>query len=78
MARRPRLKFTGAIYHVTFRGNARARVFLDGKDRVGFLNRLADRVAQYEVRLYLYCLMGNHAHLLVETPRANLSRWAAC
>lgn len=72
MARRTRVVFEGAIYHVMFRGNARQSIFLDNRDRERFLESLADRVVEYGVRLYLYCLMKTHAHLLVETPRANL------
>jgi len=37
--------------------------------------RLAESADTYEVRVYLYCLMDNHLHLLVETPRANISRF---
>ncbi len=73
MARQPRIAFEGALYHITFRGNARQRIFLDDRDRVRFLASLAERVGDHEVRLYMYCLMGNHGHLLVETPKANIS-----
>jgi putative transposase len=73
MARKPRLTFEGAIHHVTFRGNERQAIFTCDADRVRFLDSLAERIDRYEVRLYLYCLMTNHVHLLLETPRGNLS-----
>jgi REP element-mobilizing transposase RayT len=73
MARKLRIQYPGAIYHVTVRGVERRRLFRDDRDREGFLRRLGEAVEEYDARLYLFCLMGNHVHLLVETPRANLS-----
>lgn len=73
MARRPRLVFAGAIYHVTFRGNERRNIFRDDDDRERFLLSLAERVPIYQVRLYLYALMPNHVHLLIETRLPNVS-----
>lgn len=75
MARPLRVEFEGAIYHVTVRGNARQRVFVDDRDRNQFLKRLGESVETYDIRLYLFCLMSNHFHLLLETPRANLARF---
>jgi len=75
MARHPRLLFEGAIYHVIFRGVSRRRLFLNGSDYERLLRRLTETVEMFGVRLYLYCLMGNHVHLLLETPRANLSQF---
>ena len=74
MARKLRVHFPGAIYHVTLRGVGRSDLFLDDRDRERFLQRLAQGVEFDEVRLYMYCLMTNHVHLLLETPRANLSQ----
>ena len=73
MARKLRVQFEGAIYHVTIRGVERRRTFDDDADRERFLNRLGEAVEEYGVRLYLFSLMRNHAHLLCETPQANLS-----
>ena len=75
MARHPRLIFEGAIYHVVFRGVGRQRLFLNDSDYERMLWRMAEAVELFGVRLYLYCLMGNHVHLLLETPRANLSQF---
>lgn len=73
MARKLRVQYEGAIYHVTVRGVERRTIFGDDHERERFMNRLGEAVEEYGVRLYLFCLMGNHAHLLVETPQANLS-----
>jgi len=75
MARPLRIEFEGAVYHVTSRGNARERIFLVDRDHERFLQRLGESVATYDVRLYLFCLMPNHFHLVLETPRGNLGRF---
>lgn len=73
MARPLRLQFPGGIYHVTARGNNRQMIFADDADRSRLLIVLASVVERYRVRCHAYCLMGNHYHLLLETPHANLS-----
>ncbi len=75
MPRPPRIDFADALYHVTSRGNGRARIFLSDEDRCRFLRQLQDNVETAGVRLYAYVLMENHFHLLVRTPRANLSQF---
>ena len=75
MARPIRIEYEGAVYHVTIRGNDRRALFSTDADRERFVCSLAESVERYDVRLYLYCLMLNHAHFVVETPRANLSRF---
>jgi putative transposase len=72
MARPLRLEFPGAVYHIMSRGDRRRDIFADEVDRQKFLDTLGKEVAQQRWRLYAYCLMGNHYHLLVETPEANL------
>lgn len=74
MPRPLRVEFPGAIYHVTIRGNARQKIFDDDHDRERFLQRLAESVETYGARVYLFCLMSNHVHLVLETPAANLGR----
>jgi putative transposase len=74
MARPLRVEFEGAVYHVMARGNERRNVFRDDQDRKRFLETLAEMVEQFGTRVHAYCLMPNHYHLLLETPRANLSR----
>jgi putative transposase len=75
MARAPRLNFPDAVYHVTSRGNGRTWIVRDDDDRGRFLRQLEDNVATHAVRLYAWVLMDNHFHLLVRTPRANLSQF---
>lgn len=78
MARSLRIEYPGAIYHVTCRmvgswQSERNLLFRDDRDRDRFLDQLAERVEQRNIRLYLFCLMANHFHLVFETPQANCS-----
>lgn len=73
MARPLRLQLPGGIYHITARGNDRRSIFEDDEDCARFLVVLAATVARYHVLCHAYCLMGNHYHLLLQTPEANLS-----
>jgi len=60
---------------VTARGNDRGDIFNTDGDRERYLFYLAESLQRYDVRLYLFCLMTNHVHLVLETPRANLSQF---
>lgn len=75
MARLLRVEYEGAIYHVTVRSNTGGALYRDDRDRGYWLYRLGESAEVHGVRVYLYCLMSNHFHLLVETPRANLGRF---
>lgn len=73
MARPLRIEYEGALYHVTARGNARGAIFRDDSDRTAFLAILGRIVERSNWLCHAYCLMGNHYHLLIETPDGNLS-----
>jgi len=78
MGRVPRIEFEGAVYHVMCRGNRGEPIFLDEYDYETFLNTLAEACDRTGWRIHAFVLMGNHYHLLLETPRANLvngMRW---
>jgi putative transposase len=78
MPRKPRIEYPGAIYHVMSRGDRREAIFLDDVDRQDFLKTLAEACVKAEFQIHAYCLMGNHFHLVVETPKGNLvegMRW---
>lgn len=72
MARPLRLLYPGAIYHVTFRGIERRPIFRDDRDRTRMVETMEEMAGRHKVRVYLVCLMRNHVHLLLETPRGNL------
>ena len=73
MPRLLRSHLPDGIYQVTARGVARAPIFRDDVDRVVFLRLLGDCVSRYGWRCHVYCLMGNHYHLVLETLRTRLS-----
>jgi REP element-mobilizing transposase RayT len=60
MARPLRIEFSGALYHITSRGDRREAIYEDDEDR--------------EVFLSAFCLMTNHYHLVIETVESNLSQ----
>jgi putative transposase len=72
MARPPRPLIAGGVYHVFNRGVARLPIFVDTRDRVRFLDGLAEVVDRGSWACLAYCLMGNHFHLLVRTPEPDL------
>ena len=75
MARSIRVQYPGAVYHVTCRGNEQRDIFRDDEDRRAFLEILAGSRSIYSVKLYAGVLMGNHFHLLLETPLGNLNEF---
>ncbi|MEJ5167241.1 MAG: transposase, partial [Thermoanaerobaculia bacterium] len=74
MARPLRIEYPGALYHITSRGNAKEKIFLDDKDYYLFLKCLDLTSKRYNFLIYSFCLMPNHYHLLLETPEGNLSK----
>ena len=74
MARKPRVEFEGAFYHVIVRGNQRQKIFRDDRDRVYYLKRVEHYRNRYGFIVYAYVLMWNHVHLLLETSTTPLSK----
>jgi REP element-mobilizing transposase RayT len=72
MARRLRIEFPGAIYHLMSRGDRREDIFRDEQDRQRFVQTLADVCLKAGWQVHAFVLMPNHFHLIVETPRPNL------
>lgn len=72
MARKPRAEFAGATYHVMCRGDHQQSVFRDAKDHERFLDTLAEVSERNGWLIHAFVLMGNHYHLLLETPEPNL------
>ena len=78
MARKARVEFEGAVYHVLDRGDRREAIFRDDADRRRFLETLGEACARTGWRVHAFVLMNNHYHLMIETPQANLvagMRW---
>src|SRR5271169_3784595 len=72
MARKVRIQYPGAIYHVMNRGDRREAIFEDDEDRERLLQTLTQACEKTGWQIHAYCLMRNHFHLVVETPQPNL------
>ena len=72
MGRCPRIEYEGAVYHVMSRGNRLEPVFLTDRDHEVFLDTLGEACDRCGWRVHAFALMGNHYHLLIETPESNL------
>jgi len=74
MSRPQRIEFDDAYYHVLNRGAGRRDIFDDDNDREQFLTTVKEAHTQFGIEIHAYCLMSNHYHLLIKTPRGNLGR----
>jgi putative transposase len=74
MSRPLRIEFSGAVYHVTSRGDRREPIYRDDADRLAHLNVLAQAMDRFDAQVLAYCLMGNHFHVVLHTRSANLSK----
>ena len=72
MPRKPREEVADGIHHVFARGNNKQAIYHDDEDRRLYLTTLRLTIERAEWRCLAYCLMDNHMHLLIQTPKANL------
>ena len=74
MARKKRIHFPGALYHVILRGNAQQDIYFEDGDRYRFYLLLQTIVEKFGCRIHAFCLMTNHAHLAIQVGETSLSR----
>ena len=74
MARKPRIEYPGAFYHIMTRGNRKIKIFFDDEDRERFIETISRYKKKYDLVVYAYTLMDNHIHLLIERGSAPLSK----
>lgn len=74
MARSLRIEYPGAFYHVIQRGIERKTIFASDSDKEKFLSYLDSAHIGYSAIVHTYILMNNHYHIILETPRSNLSK----
>src|ERR1039457_2686658 len=74
MARKPRIHFTSAVYHVILRGNAGDQIFFSEQDRYRLYLIFQYAVEKFGCRIHGFCLMRKHIHLVVQTGNIPLSR----
>ena len=74
IARRLRIQYPDAIYHVTARGNGRRAIVRDDADRERLVEGLRRAAVRCSWRVYAFVIMSNHFHLVLKTPTPNLAR----
>ncbi len=74
MARKPRVHFPGALYHVMARGNQGQAIFKDHPDRLRYLDLLEESQRRFKYSLYAYVLMDNHVHHLIQIGQTPLAK----
>ncbi|MDD4834648.1 MAG: transposase [Lutispora sp.] len=74
MARKPRVEYPGALYHVMCRGNNGEYVLNKDEDKLIYLELVRKYKERYGFKLYSYCIMNNHVHLLIEMETVELSK----
>jgi len=65
----------GGTYHVMNRGNRKAAIYEDERDRRRFNRLVIKAKQQFRVEVYGSCQLGNHFHQVVNTPHANLPEY---
>src|SRR4030042_2698133 len=74
MARKPRIHYPGAVYHVIVRGNAGQDIFSGDQDRYRFYLFLQEGQEKFAHLIHAFCLMTNHVHLILQVQEISLSR----
>lgn len=74
MARPQRIQYEKAFYHVMNRGRGRQAIFHDDHYYLAYLKTIEEAHSRFDAQIHAYCLMSNHYHLLIQTPRGNLDR----
>jgi REP element-mobilizing transposase RayT len=74
MSRPLRVHVPGVLLHVFVRGNNKGRIFIDDEDCQSFLEVLSTTLERFGVECVMYCLLGNHYHLLVVPHEHSVSR----
>ena len=72
MTHKPRQQSESGFYHVVTKGDGAQIVFESDRDRIRYLQKLADACDDFGTIIHAYCLMSNHVHLLVQDPKQNL------
>jgi len=78
MARKQRIHYEGALYHVICRGNNKAYVFDNDETKQNYLDIVKHYKTKFGFNLYCYCIMDNHIHMLIEVATTPLSQIMKC
>jgi len=72
--RYPRKYSKIGIYHIMLRGNERKNIFIDEEDKGKFIKIVFKKKADEAFKLYAYCIMDNHLHLVIKEQKEPISR----
>jgi putative transposase len=73
VARKPREKSNSGIYHIILRGINRQSIFEDDEDRQKLIEILSKSKKISQCRIFAYCLMDNHVHILLQEIEESIS-----
>ena len=65
---------TSDVYHIIIKGNNDSDIFYDDMDRKIFIEKVKLTKKEFKYKVYAYCLMSNHVHMVIEVPKENLSK----
>lgn len=74
MPRLPRIKAEDSIFHIMVRSIKEVPLFIDSKDKDRYMSIIAGYQETYGFKVYGYCLMDNHAHLIIDVNGADISK----
>jgi len=73
MARKPRIQYYGAIYHIIHRGNNKSFIFEDDAEKMALLKILGEVKEIFDFSLWAYVIMDNHYHFVIKTHNIPIS-----
>ena len=73
MPRQPREYSKSKIYHIMYKGIDGQDIFYDENDKLDFLEKLLENKKEFKFKIFSYCLMNNHVHLVIGIEAENLS-----
>jgi len=74
MPRYPRKYSKTGIYHIMLRGNERKDIFINEEDKGKFIKIVFKKKEDEAFKLYAYCIMNNHVHLVIKEQNEPISR----
>ena len=75
MPRLPRKYNDIGIYHIMVRGNAKQDIFIDDQDKRKFVKTILQKRNEGLFKIYAFCIMNNHAHLVVKELKESISKF---
>jgi REP element-mobilizing transposase RayT len=75
MPRLPRKYNDIGIYHIMVRGNAKQDIFIDDQDKRKFVKTILQKRKEGLFKIYAFCIMNNHAHLVVKELKESISKF---